>query len=99
MADAGLTNGAFYSHFESKDDLVCETLTAVLDQTCQRWSSADNADAVIASYLSGRHRDHPENGCATSALAAEIDRQPKKTRATYSDRLASLLDLIASRLP
>ena len=29
MADAGLTNGAFYAHFASKDDLVA---TAVADQ-------------------------------------------------------------------
>ena len=29
MADAGLTNGAFYAHFDSKEDLVA---TAVADQ-------------------------------------------------------------------
>jgi TetR/AcrR family transcriptional regulator, transcriptional repressor for nem operon len=29
MADAGLTNGAFYAHFASKDDLIA---TAVADQ-------------------------------------------------------------------
>ena len=29
MADAGLTNGAFYAHFESKNDLVA---TMVADQ-------------------------------------------------------------------
>ena len=29
MKDAGLTNGAFYAHFDSKDDLVAE---AVSDQ-------------------------------------------------------------------
>ncbi|MFZ2481929.1 MAG: TetR family transcriptional regulator, partial [Propioniciclava sp.] len=23
MADAGLTNGGFYAHFASKDDLIC----------------------------------------------------------------------------
>ena len=26
MADAGLTNGAFYAHFASKDDLVATTV-------------------------------------------------------------------------
>ena len=26
MADAGLTNGAFYAHFDSKDDLVATTV-------------------------------------------------------------------------
>jgi hypothetical protein len=28
MADAGLTNGAFYAHFDSKDDLVATTVVA-----------------------------------------------------------------------
>ena len=27
MTDAGLTNGAFYAHFESKDDLVANVVT------------------------------------------------------------------------
>jgi TetR/AcrR family transcriptional regulator, transcriptional repressor for nem operon len=33
MADAGLTNGAFYAHFASKADLVA---TAVADQLRQQ---------------------------------------------------------------
>ena len=28
VADAGLTNGAFYGHFSSKDDLVCLLYTS-----------------------------------------------------------------------
>jgi TetR/AcrR family transcriptional regulator, transcriptional repressor for nem operon len=99
MADAGLTNGAFYTHFKSKDDLVCETLMAALDQTRGRWLNADNAEAAIGNYFRAKHRDHPENGCPTSAFAAEIARQPKKTRAAYGKRLESLFELIASRLP
>jgi TetR/AcrR family transcriptional repressor of nem operon len=30
MADAGLTNGAFYAHFDSKDDLVASTVAEQL---------------------------------------------------------------------
>ena len=30
MSDAGLTNGAFYPHFESKAELVRESLVAAL---------------------------------------------------------------------
>lgn len=32
MKDAGLTNGAFYSHFKSKKDLVDQVLTSILDK-------------------------------------------------------------------
>lgn len=96
MTDAGLTNGAFYTHFSSKDDLVCETLTAALDKMRQRILAADG-EGAIRDYLSTRHRDHPETGCPTSALVAEIARLPKKTRAVYTERVAKMFDLIASR--
>src|SRR3954451_13369458 len=45
MKDAGLTNGAFYAHFKSKDDLVA---TAVADQLY-----AQNAD-IVARAAPGR---------------------------------------------
>ena len=38
MADAGLTNGAFYNHFASKDDLVA---TAIADQLRLKFYDAD----------------------------------------------------------
>ncbi|WP_315832413.1 TetR/AcrR family transcriptional regulator [Bradyrhizobium prioriisuperbiae] len=96
MTDAGLTNGAFYTHFSSKDDLVCETLTAALDKMRQRILAAEG-DGAIRDYLSTRHRDHPETGCPTSALVAEIARLPRKTRAIYTERVAKLFELMASR--
>lgn len=96
MTDAGLTNGAFYTHFSSKDDLVCETITTALDKVRQRILAADG-EGAIRDYLSARHRDHPETGCPTSALVAEIARLPRKTRAVYTERVAKLFDLIAGR--
>ena len=102
MADAGLTNGAFYTHFDSKDDLVRETLLASLEQMRKRTLGAGEGEAGLGTgirdYLSARHRDHPETGCPTSALIAEIARQPKKTRMAYGARLASYLDLVAGRM-
>src|SRR4051794_8539939 len=61
MSDAGLTNGAFYAHFASKEDLVA---TVLADQLrAQRHSldaqPADRAglEAFARSYLSPQHRD------------------------------------------
>src|SRR6476661_1801469 len=62
MADAGLTNGAFYAHFASKEDLVANVLADQL--RAQRESldaePADRAglEAFVRSYLSPEHRDH-----------------------------------------
>src|SRR5438094_3523435 len=39
MADAGLTNGAFYAHFASKDDLVATAIGEQLGQQRERYRS------------------------------------------------------------
>jgi len=36
MSEAGLTNGAFYTHFASKEDLVQEVLTDALTRRAER---------------------------------------------------------------
>src|ERR687897_1862107 len=78
MADAGLTNGAFYAHFASKEDLVT---TAVADELR---TQSENLGAVapgrggveqlVRAYLSPEHRDNPEDGCPSAALLDEIGR-------------------------
>ncbi len=61
MSDAGLTNGAFYTHFDSKEDLVQAVLAKALDRREDRLRAvaADNAglETMIRDYLSPRHRD------------------------------------------
>jgi AcrR family transcriptional regulator len=37
MADAGLTVGGFYAHFDSRDTLMAEALAQMLDDQMQRW--------------------------------------------------------------
>src|SRR6266702_2212272 len=67
MADAGLTNGAFYAHFASKEDLVA---TAVADQLREQRESLSavapgraGVEQLVRAYLSSEHRDHREAGC------------------------------------
>src|SRR5215218_1121954 len=78
MADAGLTNGAFYAHFASKDDLVA---TAVADQLREQRDSYRSAapgragvEQLVRAYLSVKHRDDPEHGCPSAALLDELGR-------------------------
>ncbi|PLR27923.1 TetR/AcrR family transcriptional regulator [Caulobacter zeae] len=102
MKDAGLTNGAFYPHFESKAELVRESLVAALDAQADQMRqilAADGLEGLIAAYLSPRHRDNPQDGCATSALAAEIAREPQETRSAYTERVAAFAELVAAYLP
>jgi TetR/AcrR family transcriptional repressor of nem operon len=103
MSDAGLTNGAFYSHFESKDALVRESIMYAVDKRMSQLQIAIEKnltlEQTIRDYLSPRHREEAGKGCPTAALVAEIARQPKETRDEYSGKVESHLKLLASRLP
>ena len=102
MSDAGLTNGAFYGHFSSKEDLVANVLADQLG--VQRHSfdaqASDRAglEAFVRSYLSAQHRDQCADGCPSAALLDEIARRPTATRQLFTDELMGTIDEIALRL-
>jgi TetR/AcrR family transcriptional regulator, transcriptional repressor for nem operon len=102
MSDAGLTNGAFYGHFRSKEDLVANVLADQLRAQRQSFDAepSDRAglEAFIRSYLSPRHRDQRAGGCPSAALLDEIARRPAATKRVFTDELTRTMDEIASRL-
>jgi TetR/AcrR family transcriptional regulator, transcriptional repressor for nem operon len=102
MSDAGLTNGAFYAHFASKEDLVANVLADQLRTQRQNVEaqSPDRAglEAFIRAYLSPEHRDQPADGCPSAALLDEIARRPAATRQAFTDELLATADEIAARL-
>jgi TetR/AcrR family transcriptional repressor of nem operon len=102
MSDAGLTNGAFYGHFRSKEDLVANVLADQLRAQRQSFDaqSSDRAglEAFIRSYLSPEHRDQSADGCPSAALIDEIVRRPAATKRVFTDELAATMNDIASRL-
>src|SRR5947209_11080659 len=102
MADAGLTNGAFYPHFKSKADLVRESVAAAMDDQCmtlRQIIAEGGLEAALGSYLSPEHRDSPESGCTLAALLPELARQPLDTRSVYMERFLQAADEIARALP
>src|SRR6476469_8128426 len=60
MADAGLTNGAFYAHFASKADLVATVVADQLDKQADSYTSLSPGHAgleeFVREYLSPQHR-------------------------------------------
>src|SRR5919112_2018292 len=72
MADAGLTNGAFYAHFASKEDLVANVLADQLHAQRQSFEAqpSDRAglETIIRAYLSPQHRDRCADGCPSAEL-------------------------------
>jgi AcrR family transcriptional regulator len=103
MAEAGLTNGAFYTHFASKEDLVRAVLLDALERREQRHKdNLENGvalETVIRDYLSPRHRDRAATGCPTAALVSEIARHPKATREAFTGKMSDILALMAAQMP
>lgn len=102
MADAGLTNGAFYAHFSSKDDLVATVVADQLRRQCERNAGGEldraTFEGFVRDYLSPAHRDHPEEGCPSAALLNEIGRSSHAVRHAYSEGMLAMIDDVAGLL-
>ena len=102
MADAGLTNGAFYAHFTSKDDLVANVVADQLHTQAETFSTLTPGQAgleeFLRDYLSPQHRDNPSSGCPSAALLDEIGRCATATKDAYTAGARSIVDEIAARL-
>jgi TetR/AcrR family transcriptional regulator, transcriptional repressor for nem operon len=102
MSDADLTNGAFYAHFRSKEDLVANVLADQLRAQRQSFDAQppdrQGLEAFIHAYLSPQHRDQCADGCPSAALLDEVARRPVATKQVFTDELMGIIKDIASRL-
>ncbi len=102
MSDAGLTNGAFYAHFDSKEHLVASVLADQLRTQRATLESAPpdsaNLDGFVRAYLSPEHRDEPGDGCPSAALLNEIARLPEPVREVFTDELLATVQDVAVHL-
>lgn len=89
MKQSGLTHGGFYGAFDSKAALAREAYELARTRARAVWSKRAEAgetgrlEALVAPYLSAKHRDNPGAGCAHAALATDVARSddPKLRRA------------------
>jgi TetR/AcrR family transcriptional regulator, transcriptional repressor for nem operon len=103
MADAGLTNGAFYAHFASKDELVAIAVAGQLHTlhaniVAQAEPGPAGLEQIVRWYLSAHHRDNPADGCPNAALLDEIGRCADATRQAYTDGVLVVIDGLAARM-
>jgi TetR/AcrR family transcriptional repressor of nem operon len=100
MEGAGLTQGAFYKQFASKEDLAVEASRRALESASRRWSDAaaknpdDPLGAVIAFYLSGDHREEKMDGCPIVALGADAARQGSDVKAAFEAGIKAHLEVL-----
>jgi len=105
MAEAGLTHGGFYAHFDSKDDLVAASIDEMFRQGAKRFEG-ETEGAVGASalsryidfYLSADHRDSKGIGCPLPYLSGDAPRLSDRSRAAFAAGVAGLAERLAALL-
>src|SRR3954447_3144478 len=101
MEGAGLTQGAFYKQFASKEDLAAQASRRALESATQRWSAAtaknpdDPLSAVVAFYLSDGHRDERMDGCPIVALGSDAARQGSEVKASFEAGIKAHLEVLS----
>lgn len=92
MAAIGLTGGAFYNHFPSKQALFEELVREEVESSAQmlagdQSSEPDHVAKRLRGYLSSFHAANPEGGCAIPTLGPEIARSSPAVRKTVERSL------------
>jgi len=96
---AGLTHGALYAQFPSKEALAAEAFTSALKpglekMTADRAGRAATLTDFLDDYLSFDHRDDLAAGCPMSASASEVARQDKIVCERFTEGFEQFVALI-----
>ena len=100
---AGLTHGALYAQFPSKQALVAEALAQGLAGSHGRMTASAPDDAPTLSelldrYLALDHRDNLAGGCAMAASASEIARQDEAVSARFAEGFEQMVGMVQAAL-
>jgi TetR/AcrR family transcriptional repressor of nem operon len=104
MRAAGFSQGGFYNHFKSKNDLVAAVMEqAMQDGACDFIAAMDSArardlnvlDHQVDWYLSEEHRAGIETGCPLTGFVGDISHMDAATQATYEQGLSANLERFA----
>ena len=106
MRAAGLTNGGFYRHFKSKDELVAESTRNIFRATITRFQACSEKEglkaalsAYVDEYLADGHVNAPEEGCAIAAYGAEAARESRSVCEAFAEGMDQMLSLTAEGMP
>lgn len=106
MRDTGLTHGGFYKHFESKDELLLESLREAFREFADKLAAVAEQSRsespwkdIVKAYLSVEYCSHIEQGCPISALAPEMARVDPKMRGQLVMELVKYKDRFTPFMP
>ncbi len=94
MKETGLTNGAFYAHFTSKEVLIeaviSDQLHTQLEIFKKQLENKDGLTDIVELYLSKAHLRSCADGCPSAALLGDISRRATSTRQSYTDGIEGI---------
>ena len=106
MKEAGLTHGAFYAHFASREAMLAEAAdragaeSNAFGASVVATAPAEQAlQALVQVYLSKEHLAGIETGCPVAALGSEMPRQAPEVRRAATRRIKEMIDLVARQSP
>jgi TetR/AcrR family transcriptional regulator, transcriptional repressor for nem operon len=101
MRDAGLTHGAFYSHFTSKEDLANAAFSRAITTGRSQWikprrgeSWRERLTGLAKRYLTTAHRDDLATSCGFASLSSDAAHASGEFRACYEHELRGSLAAI-----
>ena len=106
MKEAGLTHGAFYAHFASREAMLaeaaaraCAESAAAAAETAASAGPGTALASMLGAYLSRAHAEHTETGCPLAALGSETSRQAPEVRRVTTRHVKEMIDLVARQWP
>jgi len=106
MKEAGLTHGAFYAHFASREAMLaeaakraCAESAAVAADVVGKVPAEQALASMLGAYLSPEHQEQIELGCPLAALGSETPRQVPEVRRATTQHVKAMVDLFARQSP
>lgn len=102
MKEAGLTHGAFYAHFASREAMLaeaagqaCAESAAAIAKVAAGMPSDAALSTMLRAYLSTEHVKSVEAGCPLAALGSETSRQTSEVRRVTTRHIKEMVDVLA----
>lgn len=104
-AAAGVTSGAFYSNFATKEAMLEAIIEAAVGEpfvsdteSGSKTERRSKLKSFVAEYLSAYHVENPGEGCVMPTLSADVARSGASTRDAYEHKIAVLAERVAEVL-
>jgi AcrR family transcriptional regulator len=108
MADAGLTRGGFYNHFDNKEGLYAEAIRQFICDGPEPWQRAyvdpsargpQLAKMIVDAYLSREHFENRDGSCPMIGLPTDAARAGELVKAAYREVLQMMAGAFEANLP